>query len=257
MNISLYLDHDTWIHRLDARTKVLAVLALFTLALLYTSPLYLAVVWSLVILGVASAQAFANIRKILVLLVLLFLYSAVIWPFFVEGSTPVFHLSSILITAEGLTFGIGMGLRLNIMVMSGILLLSTTKLEDFALSLQRFGLPSSMSFALSLAFRWVPTLLRSSSMIVQAQRSRGLDLSSGTLIDKIRGYSPLVVPLIGHTLRQTTLLAMALESKGFSPSRRRHTYIHSQMNVLDYGVLLVAVVMVGVSWRLRVMGYGV
>ncbi|GJL66150.1 MAG: cobalt ABC transporter permease [Nitrospirales bacterium] len=257
MTISLYLDRDTWIHRLDARTKVLAVFALFILALLYTHPFYLFIVWSLVMLGVASAQAFTNIRKILILLVLLFLYSAVLWPFFVEGHTPVFHVASIPIMAEGLIFGIGMGIRLNIMVMSGILLLSTTKLEDFALSLQQFGIPPSMGFALSLAFRWVPTLLSSSRTIVQAQRSRGLDLSSGTVIDKIRGYTPLVVPLIGHTLRQTTLLAMALESKGFSPGRRRHVYTQSRMTVLDYVILLVAAVMVGVSWRLRVMGFGV
>jgi len=256
MTISLYLDRDTWIHRLDARTKFLAVLVLFILALLYADPIYLAGVWSLVMLGVISAQVFANIRKISTLLVLLFLYSAILWPFFVEGRTPVFHVASVLITAEGLTFGIGMGLRLIIMVMSGILLLSTTRLEDFSLSLQRFGIPPSIGFALSLAFRWVPTLLRSSGMIVQAQRSRGLDLSEGTLIDKIRGYAPLVVPLIGHTLRQTTLLAMALESKGFTPGRRRHSYTQARMSILDYCVLFVGAIVVVVSWQLRVMGYG-
>ncbi|WP_447969234.1 energy-coupling factor transporter transmembrane component T family protein [Nitrospira sp. M1] len=257
MTISLYLDHDTWMHRLDARTKVLGVLALFMLALLYSHPFYLAAVWGLVFLGVVSANVLANLRKISILLVLLFLYSAILWPFFVDGHTLIFHWGSVLITAEGLTFGFGMGLRLNVMVMSGILLLSTTRLEDFARSLQRFGIPPSMGFAVTLAFRWVPTLLGSISMIVQAQRSRGLDLSAGSFVEKIRGYAPLVVPLIGHTLRQTTLLAMALESKGFRPSRRRHSYAQERMTGLDYGVLLVAVVLIGVSWRLRVMGYGV
>ncbi|GJL52889.1 MAG: cobalt ABC transporter permease [Nitrospirales bacterium] len=257
MTISLYLDHDTWMHRLDARTKILSVLALCILALLYSHPFYLAAVWGLVFLGVVSAKALANMKKISILLVLLFLYSAILWPFFVEGHTHIFQWGSILITSEGLTFGLGMGLRLNVMVMSGILLLSTTRLEDFARSLQRFGIPPSMGFAVTLAFRWVPTLLGSISMIVQAQRSRGLDLSVGSFVDKIRGYAPLVVPLIGHTIRQTMLLAMALESKGFRPSRRRHSYSQSHMTGLDYGVLFVAVVCVGVSWRLRVMGYGV
>ena len=257
MTISLYLDRNTWIHRLDARTKVLAVLALFFIALLYNNPFYLMTVWGMVILGVASARAFANLKKFLILLVLLFLYSVILWPFFVEGHTPVFRWSAVVITTEGIMFGFGMGLRLTVMVMSGVLLLSTTRLEDFVVALQRFGIPHSVSFALSLAFRWVPTLISSGGQIVQAQRSRGLDLSAGSLLDKIRGYAPLVVPLIGHTLRQTTLLAMALESKGFRPGRRRHAYDQSRMGFRDYSVLLVVAIFVVVSWQLWFMGYGV
>ena len=155
-----------------------------------------------------------------------------------------------VITLEGLQFGLAMGLRLNVMVISGVLLLSTTTLEDFSSGLQRFGIPASMGFAFSLAFRWVPTLLGSSGVIVQAQRSRGLDLSTGTLVDKIRGYAPLVVPLIGHTLRQTNLLAMALESKGFSPGRKRHAYYHSCMGFRDYCVLLIMAGLVSARWWL-------
>ena len=257
MNISLYLDHDTWIHRLDARTKVVAVLALFTLALVFADPRYLLAVLVIVILGVASAKAFENLRKIWILLVLLFLYSSLLWPFFVEGHTLLFQWSAIKLTVEGVTFGIAMGLRLNVMVISGVLLLSTTTLEDFSLGIQRFGVPPSMGFAFSLAFRWVPTLLGSSGVIVQAQRSRGLDLTSGTLLDKIRAYAPLVVPLIGHTLRQTTYLAMALESKGFNPGRRRHPYYHSYMGFLDYCTLLLMALLVGGSWWLRANGFGI
>ena len=257
MTISLYLDRDTWIHQLDARTKVLAVLALFTLALVFASPQYLLGIFAIVFLGVAGAKAVENLAKMWILLVLLFVYSSILWPFFVEGQTPLFQWSSIELTVEGVTFGIAMGLRLNVMVISGVLLLSTTTLEDFSLGIQRFGVPPSMGFAFSLAFRWVPTLLGSSGVIVQAQRSRGLDLTSGTLVDKIRAYAPLVVPLIGHTLRQTTYLAMALESKGFSPGRRRHAYSHSHMGVRDYGVLLIMAVLVGGSWWLRVSGFGV
>ena len=254
MNISLYLGRDTWVHRLDARTKVLAVLGLFTLALLYSDPLSLAVLLVMVLLGSAGAQVLENLRKIWPLLLLLFLYSAMLWPFFVEGQTLIFQWSSVIITSEGVLFGLAMGLRLNVMVISGMLLLSTTTLEDFSSSVQRFGVPSSMGFAFSLAFRWVPTLLGSSGVIVQAQRSRGLDLSTGTLVDKIRGYAPLVVPLIGHTLRQTTFLAMALESKGFSPKRRRNTYHHSRMGFRDYGVLLIMLGFVVVSCWLRLKG---
>ena len=254
MNLSLYLDRNTWIHQLDARTKVLAVLGLFLLSLLYDDPPSLGVLFIVVTLGSANAHVLENIKKIWPILLLLFLYSALLWPFFVEGQAILLQWSSIVITSEGVLFGLAMGIRLNVMVISGLLLLSTTRLEDFTSGLQRFGVPSSMGFAFSLAFRWVPTLLGSSGVIVQAQRSRGLDLSKGTLVEKIRAYAPLVVPLIGHTLRQTNFLAMALESKGFSPERRRHAYHQSRMGLRDYGVVLITMLCVMVSCWLRIKG---
>ena len=221
MSLSLYLNQNTWVHRLDARTKVLSILGLFTLELVFSDPRYLLIVGAFVGLCFMTSGVLANLKKFWILLVLLFGYSVVLWPFFVEGQTPLFRVGQVVLTEEGLAFAVGMGLRLGLMVISGVLLLSTTTVEDFAQALQRLGLPPAMGFAFSLAFRWVPTLLGAGGTIIQAQRSRGFDLSSGTLLTKIRRYPPLVVPLIGHTLRQTNLLAMALESKGIGPGQKR------------------------------------
>lgn len=225
MNLSLYLDQKTWVHRLDGRTKVLSLLALFTMTLIFSDPRYLLVVTVLLVGSVLAAQAWLNVRKLWLLLVLLFVYSMALWPFFVTGQTPFFILHDYGLTVEGVGYGVGMGFRITLMLISGVLLLSTTTIEEFTRALQRLGLPIAMGFALSLAFRWVPNLLGATGTIVQAQRSRGLDLSSGTVLAKIRRYPPLVVPLIGHTLRQTKLLAMALESKGFGPGQQRHHHV--------------------------------
>jgi len=83
--------------------------------------------------------------------------------------------------------------------------------------------------------------------VIQAQRSRGLDISSGTIVERIRKYVPLVVPLIGHALRQTNLLAMALESKGFHPTAHRSFHITGKMKGPDYIVLIILSVLLGVS----------
>ena len=111
MNISLYLDHQTWVHRLDARTKFLGTLVLFSLAVMFSDPRYLFLVLILVTLGLLASQSFSNVKRVWILLVLLFVYSTVLWPFFVVGQTPVMKLGSFVVTAEGLAFGIGMGLR--------------------------------------------------------------------------------------------------------------------------------------------------
>lgn len=256
MNLSLYRDGRTWIHRLDGRTKVISVTALFMLEVLFSNPWYLFIMIGLTGVGIWAAGAWENIKKLWFLLVLLFVYSVLLWPFFVEGHIPVFRIGEVVVTQEGLVYGIGMGLRLDAMLMSGLLLLSTTTIEDFSRSLQRLGIPSSLGFAFSLAFRWVQTLLGSMGTIVQAQRSRGLDLTSGSFLGKIRRYPPLVVPLIGHTLRQTNLLAMALESKGFGPGQLRPHYVCSRFAGHDYLLLVWVTIVIVVSLWFRWKGYG-
>ena len=174
----LYLDSDTWLHRLDARTKVVSLLGIFALALIFSDPRYLVVPTILVVIAIVSAEALPNLRKMWLLLTLLFLYCLLLWPLFVTGRTPVINMGALTLTSEAVGYGFAMGLRLDVMLLGGILLLSTTRIEEFTLALQRLGLPGPMAFALSLAFRWVPSLIGAAGLIVQAQRARGLDLGA-------------------------------------------------------------------------------
>jgi len=249
MTVSLYLNHKTWVHRLDGRTKILVVLGFFLLALCFSHPAYLLGVLALVSGGLAVAQAGVNVKKIGVLAALLVCYSVILWPFFVEGKIPIplFHVLGV--TWEGCIFGFGMGLRLLIMVWGGVLLLSTTTIEELTQASEQLGMPSRVAFAFALAFRWVGILLGAGVGVLQAQRSRGLDISSGSIIDRVRKYVPLVVPLIGHALRQTNLLAMALESKGFHPTVHRFFHITGEMRKPDYAVLICLVfLLAGSAW---------
>lgn len=256
MNLSLYVDARTWLHRLDGRTKILCLLGLFALSLIYSDPVYLLGLCAGVLALVLWAQSLHNLKKIWILLALLFVYSMALWPFFVEGTTPLFSMGGLTVMQEGVRYGMGMGLRLNAMLISGIVLLSTTAIEELGESSNRLGVPRPLGFSLSLAFRWVPTLLSSIGAVIQAQRSRGLDVQSKGLSGKIRRYPPLIVPLIGHTLRQTNLLAMALESKGFGAGQSRRPLFVSTMKASDCVALgMVAVLVLGSLW-MRLNGYG-
>lgn len=252
----LYVSRDTPLHRLDPRTKIGAVVGLFIIALAFSDPRYLIVPTLLVLLLLAAARALPNVGKIWILLVLLLLYGIGLWPFFVSGRTPFLTIAGYPVTMEAAAFGMGMGLRVNLMLLSGLFLLSTTTIEAFMLALERLGFPAAASFALSLAFRWVPSLLGSAATIVQAQRARGLDLAAGGVLARLRRYPPLLVPLIGHQLRQTSLLAMALESKGFGPGVRRNGLVELRMRVADWMTLLIVAGAVALSLWLRWKGYG-
>ncbi len=256
MNLSLYVDARTWVHRLDGRTKILCLLGLFSLSLLFSDPLYLLGLSGGVLGLILWAQSLHNLKKIWILLALLFVYNVALWPFFVEGSTPFLTIGGITVMQEGVLHGVGMGLRLNAMLISGIVLLSTTAIEELGEALNRLGVPRSLAFSLSLAFRWVPNLLGSVGAVIQAQRSRGLDVQSKGFLGKIRRYPPLIVPLIGHSLRQTNLLAMALESKGFGAGQVRHPLFASKMNGSDFVALVAIAALVTGSVWMRSKGYG-
>ena len=149
-----------------------------------------------------------------------------------------------------------MALRFNVMLISGMLLLSTTAIEEFAEALHQFRIPHALEFSLSLAFRWVPTLLGSVSTVVQAQARPRTRSSIAHSFNKLRLYPALVVPVIGHMLRQTNLLAMVLESKRFRPSHQRYSLVESPMKGLDYVALGILTGLMGGSIWLRLNGYG-
>ena len=134
-----------------------------------------------------------------------------------------------------------MGLRLATFVAIGLIFLSTTRNEELTHGLIRIGLPYPVAFALSTALRLVPTFAGAGATIVQAQISRGLDLESGSLFRRAGKFIPLAVPLFIYAIRHTNLLAMALESKGFSPESKRTFYYESHMRRIDYVVLVLLI----------------
>jgi len=142
------------------------------------------------------------------------------------------------------------------MVAAGLVFLSTTRVEEFTAALRRLGLPFPVSFAFSLAFRFVPTFADSAYTIIQAQKSRGLDLESGGILTRIRRHVPLLIPAVVGAVRTTDLLAMALESRGFGGSGRRTEYLELKARWQDFLVsgLLLAAVTAAIWWRLA--GHG-
>ena len=251
MNIFLYLDNNTWIHRLDPRTKMIGVLISFSICLCFNHPLYMATI-SLAITWVAlSAKAMQNFWRLRFILILLIVFSTVMWPFFTKGPTPLWSLGPLQVSQESLLYGMAMGLRLATFVGIGLIFLSTTRNEELTNGLIRMGCPYPIAFALSTALRLVPTFAGAGATIIQAQVSRGLDLESGNIFSRIGKFIPQAVPLFIYAIRYTNLLAMALESKGFSPESKRTLYYEPKMRGIDYLVLVLLISIFGFLLYLR------
>jgi energy-coupling factor transport system permease protein len=249
---SLYLDRDTWVHRLDPRTKMFLLLGMFALPFVFLNPLYEVAVLVLVLFFGYLAQSLVNLRHIWFILVTIAVFTVVLWSIFGSGRTPLF----LFVEREALLYGLSIALRIDITIIAGLIFLSTTRNEEVAIGLVRLGIPYRFAFAVSTALRLVPTIAATGFTIGQAQRSRGLDLESGNILQRTRKHLPLLVPVFVSTVRSTNVFSMALESKGFGARPGRTFFLHTAMGGRDALVLVAFVVLLAGCIALRVAGYG-
>jgi len=241
MNLFLYLDRESPVHRLDPRTKIFLLLGSFVAAVLFFQPGPLSALLGVLLLYGAIGKALGNLRRIWFLLVSIAIISVASWSIITRGATPLFWR----VTWEGLRFGIGAAIKIDSMIISGLIFLSTTRTEEIVLGLIRLRVPYQAAFAFSLAIRMVPTIIGTAVTVTEAQRSRGLDLESGGPLARLRKHIPLLVPIFLQTLRYTDQLAKALESRGFGARRERTSYLEigfhaGDVLALSLGALILA-----------------
>lgn len=252
MDAEIYIDNNSFFHRLDPRTKITTFLLTFVAILLFENPLWMLPVAFLVILQVVISGTARNLLRIRYVLIVLTISGMVLWNIFAKGVTPLFWV----FTQEAFLFAVARTMLMILMICTGMILISTTRNEELVMGMIRMGMPYRVGFAISTSLRLVPTIASSTVTISQAQRSRGLDLDSGNIIERVRKFLPLLVPVFISTIRSTNIFGMALESKGFGARENRTFYQKLQMGTADYAVLAFAVIFVIVSIYLRLQGYG-
>jgi energy-coupling factor transport system permease protein len=252
MNIFLYLDRESPLHRLDPRTKLFLLGLFFALALVFNHPAYVAAVSLLVALGIFLSGSQATVWRFRFLLVLLFFFSGLVWSLTLKGFPVWLSWGPLQVSRESVGYGLAMGLRLATFVGAGLLFLSTTRNEEITQGLIRLKVPYPVAFAVATALRLIPTLAGAGATIIQAQVSRGLDLGRGNIFRRLGHFIPQAVPLLLVALRQTNTLAMSLEARGFDPATPRTWYYELEMTLGDYLVLVVGtgLLLAGVYLRL-------
>ncbi len=252
MDSEIYLDRNTVIHRLDPRTKLFMLLTAFVILLYFQDPLWVVPLSLLVILWGAVAQALVNLRRIRYILIVLTVSSLIMWTLFSGGETPLFWIFEV----EAVKYSISRTFVMLSLITTGMILLSTTRNEELVIGMIKLGLPYRFGFAISTSLRLVPTIASSTQTIAQAQRSRGLDLDSGNVLERIRKYIPLLIPVFISTIRGTNTFGMALEAKGFGARKERTFYLNPSMGRTDYIVLVGLGVLFAVTTYFKIAGYG-
>lgn len=252
MDAEIYIDNNSFIHRLDPRVKILIFLLTFVAILLFENPLWMIPITILILVQLIVSGALVNMRRIRYILIVLTVSSMILWNLFSTGETVLFWRISV----ESLSFAIARTLLMLLMISTGMILITSTRNEELVNGMIRLGMPYRVGFAISTALRLVPTIVSSTVTIGQAQRSRGLDLDSGNLLERLKKFMPLLVPVFISTIRSTNIFGMALESKGFGAKKDRTFYLVLEMRKMDYIVLALAILFMLASVYFAILGYG-
>ncbi len=217
-----FLEGNTFIHKLDPRVKMCIALVFTILALIFDSIYPMLVLFGLSFLLIAFARRVTR------------------WFDTVKSMSFFFALILVLNTIfmNSFSYALTMSLRLLVLLSSFSIFFLTVHPDDLAAALVALKFPYPFSFSISLSFRYVPTLALEVQTIMDAQKSRGLELERGNLFTRIKNFLPIIVPLVILSIRRALLVAESLESRGFGTSNKRFFYKEIKMGYGGWVVLI-------------------
>lgn len=254
----LYLDHNTWVHRLHPVVRLLGMAAVFVAAFVVERPLWQLPIIAALVALLTWTGSLMNVYRLRYLFALIFAMTALIWTLFYgpDGAAPLAAWGPFTISRTAPWFAFGMALKLDCFLAAGILFLSVTRIEEFAYALTRLGMPYRVGFTMTMAFRLVPVFVDAAATVVQAQRCRGLDFDRGSLWERARRYVPIMVPVFMGALRRADQMAMTLDARGFQARTPRTVLEPYRVGWLDVAVaasLVLAAAAYLALWRAGVL----
>ena len=211
------------VHRCDPRLKILATIAYIVVLFVAANPLGIALSLALLALLYTVAQIpYKLILKSLKPIVPIVLFTAVLNLFFITGTgAPLFHWWFLTIYAEGVRYAVLMAVRVIALIAGTSLLTYTTSpivltdaIENLLKPFAKLHLPvHELAMMMTIALRFIPTLIDETEKIMNAQKARGAKLDTGKLTERIRALVPILIPLFISAFRRADELAMAMECR--------------------------------------------
>ena len=233
MILGRYIPGDSIIHRLDPRSKLLAMFLLIVISFWANNPvtnLLLFVVTGIFISlsGVPLSFFIKGLRSMFFLIA----FTTIFQLFFISSGQVLWEIGFIKITSHGIEqAGIIFCRFVLIIFFSTLLTLTTmplslaTAVESLLGPLKRFKVPvHEIGLMLSMSLRFVPTLMDDTIRIMNAQKARGVDFGEGSIIQKVKAMIPILIPLFATSLKRADSLATAMEARGYQGGVGRSQY---------------------------------
>ena len=260
VTLGQFFPGDTIVHRLDARTKLILVIV-------YIVGLFQAVGWvsyGAVTLATAACMWLShisakNIFKGLKPMLFIIVLTALLNIFYTDG-TPI--IPGWVITWEGIARAVQMILRIVLLITGTFLLTYTTSpialtdgLEKLMNPLKKIKVPvHEMTMMMSMALRFIPTLIEETDKIMSAQKARGADFETGNLMQRAKALLPILVPLFVSSFRRADELAVAMESRCYHGGKGRTRMKTLRMQGIDFLALFLGAAFLAAIFVLKKFG---
>lgn len=255
-----YIPGDSFVHKLDPRSKLIFVFIFIAIVFLANNALTYGLLLGFTLLTVFVSKIrlyflLNGLKPILFLLVFTFLLHI----FFTKEGDLLWKWQFIEVYEEGLRQGIFISLRFLVLVlMTSILTLTTSPIsitdgmEVLLNPFKRFKLPvHELALMMSISLRFIPTLMDETDKIMKAQMARGSDITSGSIKERIKAVVPLLIPLFVSAFKRAEDLAVAMEVRGYRGGEGRTRYRQLKWDWRDTIIMLLLIVMAGILWVLR------
>ena len=264
ITLGQFFPGDSVLHRLDPRMKIILLFFFILGIFLFDSPLSYTLIsgFSFLLIYISNVpfrMMLKSLKPLLWILIFTFGIHLVSTPGDSILKLWIFH-----VTAQGFWQGFFVSLRLVLLILMSSLLTFTTSplaltdaLETLMAPFKRVGIPAhELAMMMTIALRFVPTLIAETDKIMKAQQARGSDFSSGSILRRIKSLIPILVPLFISAFRRADELAMAMEARCYRGGigRTRMKQLHIQ--VIDYIAGMVMFLLAGGLCCLKLWGIG-
>jgi len=255
-----YFPGTSVIHHLDPRTKIISTILFISsifLAENYQAYLMVAIFVGIIITlaGIPLIMIIRSLKPLWIIIILTLL----IHIFTTPGSI-IYALGPLAVTEEGLRQGLLMSLRLVFLIIISSLLTFTTSpvaltdgIERLLKPFKKIGLPAhELAMMMTIALRFIPTLLEETDRIMKAQMARGADFTSGNILRRARNLIPLLVPLFISAFRRADELATAMEARCYRGGDHRTRMKQLKISRRDWAAYGILLLLIGVLIVVRI-----
>ena len=254
------------IHRLDPRTKILIAIVFIAAVFIANNPAaFLALTIITVSMVLISGISFRTILKSLKPLVIILIFTALINIFLTSGEgEPLVAFWVIEIYTEGIVRAVFMAARVIILIIgTSVLLTYTTSpisltdgIESLLKPLKLIKVPVHLfAMMMTIALRFIPTLVEETEKIMNAQKSRGADFSSGGIIKRAKALIPILIPLFVSSFKRAEELATAMECRCYRGDVKRTKLVKLTFRLKDYVAFFVSAALLGALITARILPY--
>lgn len=253
-----YFERSSFVHRLDPRTKLILLVLIIVFIFVSGSWISLGLVSTLIITTILISKIpFKMYLKNLKAILPIIIFTIIINLFYGAGGKVLLSFWKITITTASVDRALYMATRIILMILVSAILTYTTTPNDLTDAIEKLLSPlrfiglkkavHTLAMMMTIALRFIPTLIEETQKIMNAQKARGADLENGKLIERIKALIPILIPLLISSVRRAYELAEAMECRCYNggEGRTRMKQLHYQMHdMLSFSIT--AVVCIGV-----------